>query len=189
MGMMKGIPLQKTTRAFVAIGIAILMLAMVVAGCGGDSKKADDKAAAFQKVVLKLGTETAVSHPETRGSQKLADIVREKSKGTLEIHVYDSAKIGSMKERIEGMRLGTVDISTSSVGFLANYIPVLAFSTCLIFIRTKPMSSACSMATSARKLIKKCRNRASEYCATLIWVSAKSPTIKSPSALWLIFGA
>ena len=125
MGMMIGIPLQKTTRAFVAIGIAILMLAMVVAGCGGDSKKADDKAAAFQKVVLKLGTETAVSHPETRGSQKLADIVREKSKGTLEIHVYDSAKIGSMKERTEGMRLGTVDISTSSVGFLATYIPVL----------------------------------------------------------------
>ena len=117
--------MTKSTKTVVAFGVAVLMLAMVVAGCGGDKKKADEKPAAPQKVVLKLGTETATSHPETKGSQKLADIVKEKSKGTLEIQVFDSAKIGSMKERTEGMRLGTVDISTSSVGFLATYIPVL----------------------------------------------------------------
>lgn len=118
--------MSKSTKTFIAIGLAVLMLALLLAGCGGDKKKAEDaKAPAPQKVVLKLGTETATSHPETKGSQKLADIVKEKSKGTLEIQVYDSAKIGSMKERTEGMRLGTVDISTSSVGFLATYIPVL----------------------------------------------------------------
>ena len=118
--------MKKSTKSIVAIGVALLMLALLVAGCGGSApKKADDKPAAPQKVVLKLGTETATSHPETKGSQKLADIVKEKSKGSLEIQVFDSAKIGSMKERTEGMRLGTVDISTSSVGFLASYIPVL----------------------------------------------------------------
>ena len=117
--------MSKSTKMLVAIGLAVFMLAMVVAGCGGDKKKDDGKAAAPQKVILKLGTETATSHPETKGSQKLADIVKEKSKGTLELQVFDSAKIGSMKERTEGMRLGTVDISTSSVGFLATYIPVL----------------------------------------------------------------
>ena len=117
--------MSKATKKLVAIAVALLMLALLLAGCGGDKKKADDKAAAPQKVVLKLGTETATSHPETKGSQKLADLVKEKSKGSLEIQVYDSAKIGSMKERTEGLRLGTVDISTSSVGFLATYIPVL----------------------------------------------------------------
>ncbi|MBV5349993.1 hypothetical protein JZU71_02205, partial [bacterium] len=94
--------MKKSTSSFVAIGVALLMLALVVAGCGGGQKKAEDKAAAPQKVVLKLGTETAASHPETKGSQKLADLVKEKSKGTLEIQVFDSAKIGSMKERTEG---------------------------------------------------------------------------------------
>lgn len=117
--------MKKSTTSFAAVGIALLMLTLVVAGCGGGQKKAEDKAAAPQKVILKLGTETAASHPETKGSQKLADLVKEKSKGTLEIQVFDSAKIGSMKERTEGMRLGTVDISTSSVGFLASYVPVL----------------------------------------------------------------
>jgi tripartite ATP-independent transporter DctP family solute receptor len=101
------------------------MMSMLLVGCSGGNKSAGGDKTAPQKVVLKLGTETAASHPETKGSQKLADLVKEKSKGTLEIQVFDSAKIGSMKERTEGMRLGTVDISTSSVGFLASYVPVL----------------------------------------------------------------
>ena len=116
--------MSKLSTRIVALGIAVFMLSMALVGCGGNKKAEGDKSAP-QKVVLKLGTETAASHPETKGSQKLADIVKEKSKGTLEIQVFDSAKIGSMKERTEGMRLGTVDISTSSVGFLASYIPVL----------------------------------------------------------------
>ena len=116
--------MSKLSTRIVALGIAVFMLSMALVGCGGNKKAEGDKSAP-QKVVLKLGTETAASHPETKGSQKLADLVKEKSKGTLEIQVFDSAKIGSMKERTEGMRLGTVDISTSSVGFLASYIPVL----------------------------------------------------------------
>jgi len=117
--------MSKISKSVIALGVAIFMMSMLLVGCGGGTKSAGGDKAAPQKVILKLGTETAASHPETKGSQKLADIVKEKSKGTLEIQVFDSAKIGSMKERTEGMRLGTVDISTSSVGFLASYIPVL----------------------------------------------------------------
>ena len=76
-------------------------------------------------VVLKLGTETALDTPETRGSQKLADLVKEKSNGTLVIEVYENARLGTMKERGEGMRMGSVDMGTSSVGFLASYVPLL----------------------------------------------------------------
>lgn len=117
--------MSKLSTRIIALGVAIFMMSMLLVGCGGGNKSAGGDKAAPQKVVLKLGTETAPSHPETKGSQKLADLVKEKSKGTLEIQVFDSAKIGSMKERTEGMRLGTVDISTSSVGFLASYVPVL----------------------------------------------------------------
>ena len=117
--------MSKLSIRIIALGVAVFLMSMLLVGCGGGNKNAGGDKAAPQKVVLKLGTETATSHPETKGSQKLADLVKEKSKGTLEIQVFDSAKIGSMKERTEGMRLGTVDISTSSVGFLASYIPVL----------------------------------------------------------------
>ena len=75
---------------------------------------------ASDRVVLRLGTETASQSPETRGSQRLADLVSIKSGGTLVIEVFDNAKLGTMKERDEGMRMGTIDMGTSSVGFLAS---------------------------------------------------------------------
>lgn len=118
--------MSNVSKRIIALAVAVFMISVLLAGCSGGSKSAiGDSSTTPKKVILKLGTETATSHPETKGSQKLADIVKEKSQGTLEIQIFDSAKIGSMKERTEGMRMGTVDISTSSVGFLASYIPVL----------------------------------------------------------------
>ena len=108
-------------RAGICAGCLIFLFAGLT-GCAGGKPGEQDHS---EKIILKLGTETAFSTPETRGAQKLADLVREKSKGTLVIEVYENAKLGTMKERDEGMRMGTVDMGTSSVGFLASYVPVL----------------------------------------------------------------
>ena len=102
------------------IGLVMLLVVFVLAGCAARSPSAQSG-----PVVLKLGTETALDTPETRGSKKLADLVKEKSNGTLVIEVYENARLGTMKERGEGMRMGSVDMGTSSVGFLASYVPLL----------------------------------------------------------------
>ncbi len=108
-------------RVVVWIGCLLLSFA-ALSGCGGVS--GGDREIS-RRVILKLGTETAISSPETRGSQKLADLVKEKSGGTLVIDVYENARLGTMKERGEAMRMGSVDMGTSSVGFLASYVPLL----------------------------------------------------------------
>lgn len=113
--------MEKAGIAGIWAGCLIFLLAGLTGCTGGKTGEQDNS----QKVILKLGTETALSTPETRGAQKLADLVHEKSKGTLIIEVYENAKLGTMKERDEGMRMGTVDMGTSSVGFLASYVPVL----------------------------------------------------------------
>jgi tripartite ATP-independent transporter DctP family solute receptor len=119
----RGKNMNKTWRSNAIWGGAIvLLLCGAIAGCvfGGGSGFP-----ASSKVVLKLGTETAASSPETRGAQKLADLVKEYSHGAMEIEVYENARLGTMRKRNEGMRLGTVDMGTSSVGFLAEYDPVV----------------------------------------------------------------
>ena len=108
-------------RVFAWIGYLLLCF-FTLSGCVG---LADGDRGNTRRVVLKLGTETAVSSPETRGAQKLADLVKEKSAGSLIIEVYENARLGTMKERGEAMRAGNVDMGTSSVGFLASYVPVL----------------------------------------------------------------
>jgi tripartite ATP-independent transporter DctP family solute receptor len=102
------------------LGVLLLAIFLALTGC-----TAKQTATQGGPVVLKLGTETAIDTPETRGSKKLADLVKEKSNGTLVIEVYENARLGTMKERSEGMRMGSVDMGTSSVGFLASYVPLL----------------------------------------------------------------
>ena len=100
----------------------LLFCFATLSGCGGfvEGDRGDNR-----RLILKLGTETAISSPETRGAQKLADLVKEKSAGSLIIEVYENARLGTMRERGEAMRSGSVDMGTSSVGFLASYVPVL----------------------------------------------------------------
>lgn len=76
-------------------------------------------------VVLRLGTDTAPDSHESRGARYLADLAREKSGGTLAIQTYANAQLGTMRERNENMRMGTMDMGTSSVGFLSEYEPVV----------------------------------------------------------------
>ena len=118
----------KLSKSIVCAITGVFLTSALLAGCGGSSGGSGSAASgssADKKIVIKCGTETATSHPETKGAQKLAELVKEKSNGSIEIQVYDSAKLGGMKERMEGMRMGTVDMGTSSAGFLASYVPVM----------------------------------------------------------------
>jgi len=104
--------------------IVLILLSIVVIGCIRHTLFGEILSS--EKVTLRLGTETALETPENQGAQKLAELVKEKSKGMLEIEVYENAKLGNMRTRNENVRMGTVDMSTSSVGFLSIYEPLLA---------------------------------------------------------------
>ena len=102
--------------------ILFILLGTVIMGCLNNNFSGKTKSS--ETVRLNLGTETALETPESRGAQKLAELTKEKSQGSLEIQVQENAKLGTMRDRNEGMRLGTIDMGTSSVGFLAIYEPL-----------------------------------------------------------------
>ena len=104
--------------------ILLLLLCLLTAGLSGCSN-VSPSTSGKEKILLKLGTDTALDSPETYGAQRLADLVKEKSKRTLEIQVYENAKLVNMRDRNENMRIGTTDMGTSSVGFLSVYQPLL----------------------------------------------------------------
>ena len=74
--------------------------------------------------VLKLGTNTAASNPENVYAYKLSELVKEATDGKVDIQVYDSATLGDHLERLEGLRMGTLDMTLTSIGFLGGYDPV-----------------------------------------------------------------
>lgn len=77
-------------------------------------------------VRLKIGTNAQPSNMENTCQRIFADAIAKKTNGRITAEVFDSAKLGDHLERLEGLRSGTVEMTTVSVGYMAQYVEELA---------------------------------------------------------------
>ncbi len=74
-------------------------------------------------LTFKLGHIADPKNPYARGGQKFADLVKEKSGGSIEIQVFPSSQLGNQRDIMEGLMLGTVDFSLNSTAVVSNFLP------------------------------------------------------------------
>jgi len=82
----------------------LVMVSMVACGKGGETSKKDEV------VVWKLGHNANKDHLWNKTALKFADLVAEKSKGKMEIKVFDNGQLGSETDMINSVRMGTLDM-------------------------------------------------------------------------------
>ncbi len=78
-------------------------------------------ASAFSATTIKLGYSTNSSDPRGVASKLFKEEVEKNSKGNIKVEIYDSAKLGSDTQLIEGVINGTVDMTVSSAGNFGVY--------------------------------------------------------------------
>lgn len=101
--------------------LSVLVLALTIGGCGGGQDKAPPKGAG--KITFKLASMTAMDHTYNQGAARFAELVKERSKGRIEITIFPDGKLGKgEKELLEAIQQGTIDFYVGSTG------PVGAFS-------------------------------------------------------------
>lgn len=77
-------------------------------------------------VTLKLGH---IAEPENvygQGADHFAKLVKERSNGEIEIKVYPSSQLGNQRDLVEGLGLGTVDMTLTGTAVLGNFVPEVA---------------------------------------------------------------
>lgn len=106
----------------------VLLLAVVLVGCGGGNGEpatsngaGDDSSAAGRTMNLKVGHVLAPDHPYQLGLEKFAELVAEKSDGRIKIDAFHSSQLGGEREMIEGLQLGTLDMTLVSTAPLAGF--------------------------------------------------------------------
>lgn len=127
---------MKKTSALIAL---LLIAAMVLSACGQASSNAGAAPAAAQPAaeqpaaapaetkseptyVLKLGHEgKGDAHPYQYGSLKFAELVSEKTNGDVKIEVYGGGTLGTQKELVEMVYLGTLDFAECIQSVLESY--------------------------------------------------------------------
>jgi tripartite ATP-independent transporter DctP family solute receptor len=98
------------TKAMV-VGVVSMFAIAVVATTG------------YAKTVLKLGTSTQPSHIYNLAAERFGEIVAEKSGGELEVQVFPAAQLGSERDMVEGLQMGSLEMTLTSTGPMGNFIP------------------------------------------------------------------
>ena len=104
--------------------VLALMLTMFACGSKQEAAVTSETTAApvaVEKVELKLGFENSMSEPVGQGLQKWADLVKEKSNGTMEIVLYPDSQLGNKNDLIDQMLLGENVCTLADGAFYADY--------------------------------------------------------------------
>ncbi|SFO89933.1 TRAP transporter substrate-binding protein [Salibacterium halotolerans] len=106
------------------LAVSAMILVLTLAGCSqgtGSSKTAE----AGSVTTLRLGHIQNEEHAWHLGSKRFAKLVEEKTNGSVEVDLYPSSTLGSDRDLVEGMQIGSVDFALVA-GVLSNFHPEYA---------------------------------------------------------------
>lgn len=79
-----------------------------------------------ESMLLKLGHIAEPDNNYGQAAERYAQLVRERSGGSLIIEVYPSSKLGDQRELLENVSVGMVDMTLTSTAVLGNFAPEMA---------------------------------------------------------------
>ncbi len=92
---------------------AIFIILFLTTSCGGDSKVK----------VLKLAHGLDVNHSVHKAMVRMKEIIEEKSSGTLQVEIYPNQQLGTERECLELLQIGSLDMTKVSSGVMENFAP------------------------------------------------------------------
>ena len=78
------------------------------------------------KFEAKLASQDPTTTAKHRGLLKAAELIKERTKGEVEIKVFPSSQLGGGRQMIEGTQLGTIEIAITPAAFLGGFNPLVS---------------------------------------------------------------
>lgn len=98
------------------MGVKIILLVIFLTGFVS-CKKADSSK------VLYLGHTLPQSHPVHKGMLEFQRVLEEKSQGSLKVKIFPDGQLGSERELLELLQIGSVAVTKVSAATLSNFVP------------------------------------------------------------------
>src|SRR5690606_13081804 len=73
--------------------------------------------------VLYLGHTLPQTHPVHKGMLEFQKVLEQKSKGTLKVKIFPDGQLGSERELLELLQIGSVAATKVSAATLSNFVP------------------------------------------------------------------
>ncbi len=106
-------PRWQTWQSGPKVRACVLLACVIAVGCGGGH---DD-------TVFKLAHGLDVTHPVHRAMVRMAEIVAADSKGTVRVDIYPSEQLGSERECVELLQIGSIGMTKVSASVVESFVP------------------------------------------------------------------
>lgn len=98
--------------------LLIAMLILAVAGCSANDEAAQEGP---KEVTMRIAHTLAPDSHYNKGLEKYKELVESKSNGAIKVELFHSAQLGSERDAIEGISMGTIEATLVSTAPLANF--------------------------------------------------------------------
>ena len=98
-------------HAFLRIGLASLIGTTLVAPV------------LAAEITMKFAHGTTVADPHHLGAMRLAERIKDLTKGAIEINIFPTGQLGTGRDVVEGILLGTIDLGQPAAAVVANRVP------------------------------------------------------------------
>lgn len=105
----------------IRILVMVLCVMLFVTGCSSSGEAANEEASTDKVFTLKAGHVLQTDHPYHLGLVKFSELAKEKSNGRIDIQVFPASQLGNERDMIEGLQMGSVDISLTATAPVANF--------------------------------------------------------------------
>lgn len=105
---------------------------------------------------FKLYTPTVTTHPWHRGAERFAAIVKEKTGGAIDVKIYPNSELGSERDALELVKLGTIQTSFNTVGSAGTFIPSLNIFNLPFLFKSEEDAQKFAAGPLAQKLASTC---------------------------------
>lgn len=114
-------------KKFVTYLLLLTFTIILFSGCGNtantNKQSSSNKENTNAKIVLKAAHVLSNTSHYQKGMEKFAELVKAKTNGQVEIQIYPNSILGSERDLIEGLQLGTVDIAMVSTAPIGQFSP------------------------------------------------------------------
>ena len=89
----------------------------------GTASAPADSAPSFPTMTINVGHSVATDHGYHKGLEEFKRIVEEKTGGAVTVEIHPSSSLGSEREMIEALQLGTLDMCLAATSQLTSFVP------------------------------------------------------------------
>jgi len=114
-----------------------LVMVMSIAACGGKTETSAAPAApsaggsqaapapAANPITLKFAHGDSEASAFHAGAKVFKELVEKESNGEITVDIYPAGQLGSLAEQVEGIQMGTIDVTAVSTSIISNFNPDL----------------------------------------------------------------